>query len=508
MSWIAELLERGRQRFADRTAVVDGDRRVTYAELDQRTNGLAAAFLQMGVERGHRVLVISHNRLEVLETYFALGRLGAAAVPVHYGAVPDEVATIVRECGIATIVGEEDLVDKVGQGLGCSVLPYESSAYRDAVSRQSSAPGDVPDDELLFILRTSATTGQPKGVCIDHRSLRSVTLGYSAEVSPDHDVVLLHCGPLSHGAMVLPLIYLASGATVVLMRMFTPRECLATMSAAGVTHLFVVPEMVRFLLQTRAVSRSRLVSLREIIYAAAPMPRPLLLDARAAFGCRFRQIYGLTEGGGPIAVLPPSAHDYAPGDIDGPAASVGRPIMGTLIRSDDDLEHPSPTGRVGELWVRGPSVMRGYWGDPAATAETMRAGWVRTGDLGTVDERGYVYLTGRVKDVIIRAGQKIFPAEVERVLQRHPDVRDACVVGIPSDDWGEVPFAYVVAQDSTPTFVAALQQLAREQLAVYKRPVGFKVVAELPRNAAGKVTRRHLRAQVIGHEDQLADLSS
>ncbi len=489
MAWMAQLSERGRQRHGERVAVVDGDRRVTYAELDRRTDGLAAAFHAMGVGRGHRVAVLSHNRLEVLEAYFALGKLGAAAVPVHYGAVPDEVAAIADGCETSVVAGEEELLGRLAHPPGRAVLAFEGDRYREAVaSGERPPPRDVPDDELMFILHTSATTGRPKGVCVDHRSLRSVATGYLADTEPGGGVVFLQCGPLSHGAMVLPLAYMATGATVVLMRMFSPPECLATIRRTEATHLFLVPEMLRFILQAAKRSSVGLPSLREVIYAAAPMPRPLLLEAHAALGCGFRQVYGITEGGGPVATLAPSEHDYSPGEPAGAGASVGRAIMGAVVERRDG----------GELWVRGPGRMRGYWNDPAATEEAVRDGWVRTGDLGTVDEHGYVHLAGRVKDVINRGGQKVFPAEVERVLLGHPGVREACVVGVPSEEWGELPFAYVVAPDGADAaeeFVASLKDLVRERLARYKRPVGFEVVGELPRNPAGKVTRRHLRTQ-------------
>ncbi|MEV7230041.1 AMP-binding protein [Polymorphospora sp. NPDC051019] len=506
MSWMAHLLERGRQWHGDRIAVIDGHRHVTYAALDRRTDGLAAAFLAMGVEPGHRVVVISHNRLEVLETYFALGKIGAIAVPVHYGAVPDEVAAMVKECGAAAIVGEADLVRRVPGTSDCFSLTFGSAEYDGAVTGDTeSSTHRVTEDELMFILHTSATTGRPKGVCVDHGSLRSVTQAYLADVRPDDDVVFLHCGPLSHGAMVLPLVYMAAGATVVLMRMFTPPECLAVIGRAAVTHLFLVPDMLRFILQSTGLRQATLTSLREVIYAAAPMPRPLLLEARAALGCDFRQVYGITEGGGPVATLAPSEHDYRPGEARGAAASVGRAILGTVIRPRTDTNHGAPSGRIGELWVYGPGVMRRYWDDPAATDEAMRDGWVRTGDLGTVDEGGYVHLSGRVKDVIIRGGQKIFPAEVEQALLGHPAVREVCVVGAPSEQWGEVPIAYVVASGAADGLVASLRELSRERLASYKRPVEYEIVAALPRNAAGKVTRRELRAQAAGYAEQLSE---
>lgn len=500
MSWMALLLERGRQRHGERIAVRDGDRHITYAELDRRTDRLAGALLALGVERGHRVAVVSHNRLEVFETYFALGKIGAAAVPLHYTAVAEEVAAAVLRYEVSAVVGEAGLPGTADPAAGLPVLYYDTEEYRRAVT---SAParlpgGDVPDDEPAFILQTSATTGDPKGVCIDHRSLRSVALGYQADVRPDPDQVFLHCGPLSHGAMVIPLIYLAAGATVSLMRMFSPQECLATIRRHQVTHLFVVPDMLRYLLKARGLASAVPSGLREIVYGAAPMPRPLLLEAHAAFGCGFRQLYGLTEAGGPVVTLPPADHDYTPGEARGRAASIGRATMGTVFRSLDDEEHPSPTGRIGELWVRSPAAMRAYWKDPEATAEVLRDGWVRTGDLGTVDEQGYIHLTGRVKDVIVRGGQKVYPAEVEQVILRHPDVNEVCVVAIPDAEWGESPVAYVVTARQDAELPDSLRDLARRHLSRYKRPAEFRTVSALPRNAAGKIDRRALRATAAG----------
>ncbi|MEV6315548.1 AMP-binding protein [Streptomyces sp. NPDC051776] len=499
MSWMALLLERGRQRHGERIAIRDGERNVTFGELDRRTDSLATALLKLGIERGHRVAVVSHNRLEVLETYFALGKIGAAAVPLHYGAVAKEVTAAAERFEVSALVGEAGLPGTADPCPGLPVLHYDSEEYRQALTCDPALPpGDIPDDELMFILQTSATTGRPKGVCVDHHSLRSVALGYQADVRPDPGQVFLHCGPLSHGAMVIPLIYLAAGATVALMRMFSPQECLATIRRDQVTHLFLVPDMLRFLLKSRGLSQALPAGLQEVIYGAAPMPRPLLLEAHAAFGCGFRQLYGLTEAGGPVVTLPPADHDYTPGEARGRAASIGRATPGTAFRSLDDKEYPSPTGRIGELWVRSAAVMRRYWKDPEATAEVLRDGWVRTGDLGTVDEQGYIYLTGRAKDVIFRGGQKVYPAEVEQVLARHPAVREACVVGVPSDQWGELPVAYVVAPGQDAELLDALRDLTRRHLARYKRPEEFRAVSELPRNSAGKIDRRTLRARAAG----------
>ncbi|WP_344103482.1 class I adenylate-forming enzyme family protein [Nocardiopsis rhodophaea] len=491
-----QVLKRGRQRHAGRTAIIEGDRHITYSELDFRTDNLASAFLAMGIDRGDRIAVVSHNRTEVVETYFALGKIGAAAVPIHYGAVSDEVAAVVKECGVTAIVGAAGLPGTENDRFGCPVLVYESQDYQRAVS---GGPGlarrGTHDDELAFILHTSATTGRSKGVCLDQNALRYGALGYLAEADVPSDAVLLHCGPLSHGAMIVPFIYLAAGATVVLMPMFTPAECVARIRGSKVTDLFLVPDMLRLVLNTEGLARAPLSTLREVIYGAAPMPRSLLLAARSALNCGFRQVYALTEAGAAVATLSPDDHDHAPED------AVGRAIMGTTVRSHDDRGDACPPGEIGELWVSSPAVMRGYWHDQEATAEVIRGGWLRTGDLGSVDKNGYVRLAGRQKDVIVRGGQKVFPAEVERVLRGHHAVRDACVVGIPSEEWGELPFAYAVASGDSgdpAELVGGLRELARGQLATYKRPVGIEIVAELPRNAAGKVDRRRLRARVAG----------
>ncbi|MBO3741340.1 class I adenylate-forming enzyme family protein [Actinoplanes flavus] len=491
MSWMAHLLARGRERYGDRTALIERDRRLTYRELDRSTDSLATALQARGVGHGDRVVVMSHNRIEVLETYFALGKIGAVAVPVHYGHVADEVARVVENCGAQMLIGERNLLPPAGAGR--QVLAFDSDEYREATTcAPRGARVAVSDEDPLFILHTSATTGPPKGVVVPHRSLQAMSVAYLADVQPADDCVFLHCGPLSHGAVVIPLAHMAAGATVILTRMFSPPDCLATIRRSGVTHLFAVPEMIRFLLRAGMPIRGRLPSLREIVYAAAPMPRQLLLEAHAEFGCGFRQVYGITEGGGPIATLSPADHDYTPGTTSGPAA-VGRSLLGVTIRSfRADGTEPDP-GSVGELWVRTPARMLGYWAKPDETAEILRDGWLRTGDLGTVDDRGYVHLTGRAKDVIVRGGQKIFPAEIETVLLGHPAVQEACVVGIPDEDWGEVPLAYVTVAGEEPALVPALRDRLRERLARYKRPVDVLVRADLPRTPIGKIDRRELR---------------
>jgi acyl-CoA synthetase (AMP-forming)/AMP-acid ligase II len=197
-----------------------------------------------------------------------------------------------------------------------------------------------------------------------------------------------------------------------------------------------------------------------------------------------------------MAMLAPSAHDFSHDAAGGPDSSVGRPIRGVQLQSRDDHGGPLPAGRIGEVWMHGAGAMLGYWQDPHATAHAMRDGWVRTGDLGYVDDQGYVHLVGRVKEVINRGGQKVFPAEVEAVLASHPNIKDAGVVAVSDPDWGEVPYAFVVAVARSDDLIESVRQLARQRLAPYKLPVAFELVEELPRNPAGKLLRRVLSERV------------
>jgi acyl-CoA synthetase (AMP-forming)/AMP-acid ligase II len=496
VSWLGEILERGRWRWPDRAAIIDGARSVTYAELERRTGALASALLASGVRRGSRVGVLSRGRLEVLETYYALGRLGVAFVPVNYAAAPAEVGDLFSRCDIALLVGEADLLARVADSVACPTLAFEDEAYAAGVSREPGELPEVASSDALMILHTSATTGRPKGVVIDHRSLRTAAIGYLAVARPEDDVVWLNAGPLFHGALVQPIIMMAAGATVVVLPSFTPQGCLAEIERTRATHLWLVPPMLRFVMQARALATTDLSSLREVVYSAAPMPPELLSEAWLRLGCRFRQIYGMTEGGGPMATTSPEEHGLVPGQPLAAPVPVGRPIVGLRMSVRDDDGHQQAPGEVGELCVLGDGVMQGYWRDPAATEAAFRDGWLRTGDLGWMDPSGLVHLTGRDKDLINRGGQKIFPAEVEQVLSEHPGVAEVAIVGVASREWGEVPVACVVPRTPNEATEEALMALLRERVASYKRPVRIEFVTELPRTPAGKILRRLLRERL------------
>ncbi|UUU28349.1 class I adenylate-forming enzyme family protein [Streptomyces sp. DSM 40750] len=499
--WLTQLLQRNRQCFPDRTALVDAHRSVTWAEFHDRVARLAHGLSERGIRGGDRVAVLSLDRVEVLETYFALARLGALFVPLNHSLTPTEVTEIAERCNPVAVIGESALLDRhpdlpvrirlsVDGAEFAALCETDGPALPDApVADPAGNAGlpDVPDDAPAAILHTSATTGRAKGVAVDHASFRAIALGWLAEVGPTDDIVLVNCCPLYHGSMVVSLTYMAAGATVVLMPGFQPQRALAAIEDNRATHVWLVPQMLRFLMQSKSLRSTDLSGLREVLYGAAPMPPEVYAEAVERLDCGFRQVYGMTEVGGPFVTLGPDEHP-APGTTD--VIPAGRVIPGMSVKALDPKDQEVPPGVIGEICARGPGVMRGYWNDEKATADITTDGWIRTGDLGFVDRDGRVHLIDRSKDLIIRAGQNVYPREIEQALRSHPAVHDAAVVGVADADYGEAPLAFVVAEEgTTPDEVQA--HLAG-LLAAYKRPRHIRFIDEVPRNPAGKILKRSL----------------
>ncbi|MCH0559417.1 class I adenylate-forming enzyme family protein [Streptomyces sp. MUM 16J] len=493
--WLTQLLERNRQCFPGRLALVDERRGVTWAELAERTTELALGLAELGIRRGDRVAVLSQDRIEVLESYFALARLGALFVPLNHSLAVPEVAGIVERVGAVAVLGESELLDRHTVLPGCVRIRMAFDKPAFAALGTVAAPTELPllpDSDPVAILHTSATTGRAKGVTVDEGSFRAIGLGWLAVARPDDHVIMVNCCPLYHGSMVVSLTYLAAGATVVLLPGFTPQKALVAVERHRATHVWLVPQMLRFMLQAKASRSTDLSSLREVLYGAAPMPLDVYADAVARLGCGFRQVYGMTEVGGPFVTLGPEEHP-APGDVTA-RIPCGRVIPGMSARAVGKEGREVPRGEIGEIVVLGPGLMQGYWDDSAATEEVFLDGWARTGDLGFIDEDGRIHLVDRSKDLIIRAGQNVYPSEIERVLMSHPAVRDAAVVGLADEDYGEVPLAYVVAEDG----IGDRELLAHlcENLAPYKRPRRIEFIEQVPRNPAGKIIKKLLRDRI------------
>lgn len=499
MAWMGQLIERCRQRFPQTIAVIDGEREVTFAQLEDRTARLASALLERGIRKGDRVGILARNRLEVFEAYFALGRIGAAFVPINHTSVQREMLDIVQRCRVSAVMGEADLLPMVAEAK-TPLYAFEEREYAEWTQTQErSTLPNVEITDLMAILHTSATTGQSKGVMVDYRSLRSMATGFLADVGPEPGMVFFNCFQLCHGALVQPFIYMVRGATVVVQRGFTAQGCLEELERTRTTHLWVVPEMLKFIMRSRKLDSIDLSSLRQVAYAAAPLPLGLLREAHQRLRCGFRQIYGMTEGGGPMATLGPEEHAvaFAPDAKPDTVVPAGRVICGTSMRISSESGDPLPPREIGEVCVRGDGVMLGYWENPAATDEVIRDGWLRTGDLGYLDEAGYVYLVGRLKEMIMRSGQQVFPVEVEKVLLEHPAIAEAGVVGIADPDWGETPVAFLVVRPGSAVTADEVNAFLVDRLASYKRPSRIEFVQELPRGMAGKLLRRVLKERAM-----------
>jgi O-succinylbenzoate-CoA ligase len=482
---------------------VERGRRFTYAELNARSNRAADAFRGLGVRPGERVALLLMNGVEFLECFFALAKLGAVIVPLNWRLVPDELAFILKDSGARVLVydGEfQKCVRELQQRGGDATAVHDwihagADDTRDAFARSwtglcGSASEAEPnigaaDDDPLYIMYTSGTTGLPKGAVHTHRSVlwASFTIGMTADVRyRDRYVIVL---PLFHvGALTPATGNVHRGMTTILMRAFDPVRLFETIAGERVTVLLAVPAMLNFMLQVPGHERFDTSTLRWIMSGAAPVP-VTLIEAYAKRGIEIHQVYGLTESCGPACLI-------SPDEALAKAGSTGKAFFHTDVRVVDDRGRDIPAGGTGEVLVRGAHVMQGYWNRPEATAETIRDGWLYTGDLATVDADGYVYIQDRKKDMIISGGENIYPAEIENVILSHPEVRDVAVIGQASAKWGESPLAVVVKKDGALTEEAVIQH-CQGRLARYKQPRAVRFVDEIPRNPAGKILKRLLR---------------
>jgi acyl-CoA synthetase (AMP-forming)/AMP-acid ligase II len=503
--WLTEILERNCQQRPEQPAVIDGDRQLTWRQLRQRSHRLAALLAVRGIGGGDRFGVLSRNRLEVLESYFAGSWLGAAFVPINHALTAAEIADVVQRVGIGQLLGEAELLARTGLPES-QLLGFDDTGYQAAVADATSAPpapGAQSYDDPMAILLTSATTGRPKAVVQTHAAMRHMSLAWLSMVGHGDRTVLLNLNPLSHGSIQVTINYLAAGATVVLLREFSPQQVAREIERSRVSHVWMVPQMLRFLLQTRVLGEVDLGSLREVMHGAAPISASLLRQATDRLPCPLRNVYGMTEAGGPFATV--STADLRLDADDWPS---GRAIPGVRLRLLDPAGEPVPLGEVGEVCVGGPGLMREYWGDPVATAEVMTGGWLRTGDLGRLDEEGFVRLVDRRNDTLIRGGQNVYPAEIERCLLERPEIVDAAVIGVPDEDWGETPVAYLVLREPAaggPEALAQIRRDLRSRLASYKLPTAYHLVAQIPRSGAGKALKRRLREQYLAARSERED---
>jgi O-succinylbenzoate-CoA ligase len=479
--------------------------RFTYAELNSQANRMAHALAGLGVRKGDRVATLVMNSPEFVETFFGSAQLGAVLVPLNWRLVANELAFMLADSGAETLVfgsefrtGVADLHARGRHGTTVRTWidvgkpadrPAFAVSYADLHGAASARePAIVAEnDDLLYLMYTSGTTGLPKGVMHSHGTTMWAVLTACATADLRWKDRNLLCLPLFHVGALLPLLTtFYVGGTNVLMHEFNPASIWQVFQQERITVALAVPTMLHVMLQTYEPTSHDISGLRWIMSGGSPVPVSLI-ERYAKLGIEIHQTYGLTESGGPACLI-------APDEAITRAGSTGKAYFHTDVRIVDERGTDVEPHVPGELLVRAPHVMLGYWNQPAATEEVLKDGWLHTGDLATVDGEGFVYIHDRLKDMIISGGENIYPAEIENVILGHPGVAEVAVIGVPSAQWGESPVAVVVRKDAALTDQEVLGHCAGK-LARYKLPKQVYFTEAIPRNATGKALKRVLREQ-------------
>jgi long-chain acyl-CoA synthetase len=510
---LATWVERQARRRSDAPALAEGERvHADWGTFAGRTAAVAAGLRdEYGLTPGDRVAIVMRNRPEYLEALFAIWHAGLVAVPVNARLHRDEIAYILDHSGTIVVVTDtehaEDVESLVGTVASLQGVVVAPGKRWDRLTGSATAPlVDRRPEDAAWLFYTSGTTGRPKGATLTHRNLLMMSLSYFADIDPvmSHDSIL-HAAPISHGSGLYGLPHVARGAVSVVPRSggADPAEIAALLSRWPGMSFFAAPIMVKRLAGDPAIASAGQSHLKTIIYGGAPMYLADLEDALDVFGPRLAQIYG--QGESPMTITALSKADHADRNRSRwreRLQSVGVPRTDVEVRVVDDADRELPVGEIGEVVVRGDVVMAGYWQQPEATAETLRGGWLHTGDVGSFDGQGYLTLRDRSKDLIISGGMNIYPREVEEALLRHPGVRAVSVVGRPDPEWGEAVVAFVVPADgAAPPAVDDLDRTCLDAIARFKRPKDYRFVGGLPTNNYGKVLKRELRDRLVAEAD-------
>ena len=504
---IASLLGRAARLTPNRIAVFEGTAPVwSYAEWATLAARLAGGLVEShNLRPGDRVALVMRNGPDYLALLFACWRAGLICVPVNAKLHAREVAHILDDSGAALVFATADLAGTVSEALGFMlgrqppVVAIGSQDHRALMQSEEAAERDAAAGDPAWLFYTSGTTGRSKGAVLSHRNLLAMTLGYLAEVdavSPED--CILHPAPLSHGSGLYALPHVAGMAAQVVPESgrFDPAELASLLRSHRGCAFFAAPTIVTRLMNAGVIGDAELAGLKTIIYGGGPMYVEDSRRALEAFGQRLVQIYGQGESPMTITVLPRGLHeDTGDGRLDHRLGSVGyaQAIVSLRVAGSDGA--PLPAGEVGEVLVRGDSVMSGYWNNPEATAAALRDGWLHTGDLGSLDAHGLLTLKDRSKDVIISGGVNIYPREVEEVLLLHPAVAEVAVFGRRHPDWGEEVVAALSLHEGASVATAALDALCEAHIARFKKPKQYLFFDALPKNSYGKILKTELRRQ-------------
>jgi len=497
----------------DKSAIVFEGKRYTFSQLNERVSRLANGLLKLGVKKGDRVALLQVNCNQSVETYFAVARIGAIYVPLNFRVKDKELIYMLNTAEANTLfIGERyiKLVESIRPEL-TSVQHFISIDsgredmlnYEDLIASSTAdeVVTEIDDNDTTILMYTAGTTGFPKGVMLPHSSFSIYVLENVTPADPETEERNILTVPLYHVAGIQAMMAaIYGGRTLLMERQFDPKEWMELVEKEKANRAMMVPTMLKQLLDHPDFNKHDLSSLKVITYGAAPMPLEVIKRALETFpGVSFINAFGQTETASTITTLSPEDHVLSGSEEEREKklkrlASIGKPMSDVEMKVIDEDGKGLPVGEVGEIVARGPRVMSGYWKDEEKTGKTIdKDGWVHTGDMGYMDEEGYFFLSGRATDMIIRGGENISPEEVEGVIHAHPKVNECAVIGVPDEEWGEVPICVVVLKEGEKATPEELIEYCRAELASYKRPRSVVFCDDLPRNPMGKVLKRELR---------------
>ncbi len=486
-------------RCPDRPAVVSEDRELTYRQLDRRARQLVQQFRNEGLQKGDVIALLAKNQAEYFELNIAAIRCGAVLLSVNFRLALPELEHIVGDSEPAMLVFAEEF-SEAGEALRVDrkiALGKEYDAWIDSAEPASDARWDIDAEASFAIQYTSGTSGRPKGAVMSNYALHARMNSSIFEYRVRPDTRFLMCLQLFHIGSVACLSLLYVGATVVIFKDFDPGNVLKLIARHRISMTLLVPMMINAIINTPDAESADLASLELVYYGGSPIQPATLSRAMEVIGCKFLQTYGMTET---YAITYLQAEDHDQVNKPHLLTSAGRAALGMELRVVDENDVDTAVGEQGEIICRSENIMDDYLNQPEATATALRGGWMHTGDIGYLDDEGYLFVTDRKSEVIVSGGENVYPREVEDVLFEHPDILEAAVIGVPDEKWGERVHAVLVPRSGADPDAQDVIDFCRERIARYKAPKSVEVMAELPKTATGKVAKLELRKPWwVGH---------
>ncbi len=501
---IGSILTKSAHEFPDKVAIICDGKQVTFRELNSRVNQLTHGFLCSGIGKNSRIAILMHNSVELVEIYFALTKAGIVGIPLNFRLTLPELYDIIENSDATTlIIGEEfestlnqlrPRLSKVEHFITVGKEPQKVGEFYNLYHNQSNHEPDikVKAEDESFIIYTSGTTGKPKGVILTHKNHIWNTINYTIAYQMEESDVELALTPMFHSSTLGRIFaYIFTGAIFITSKRFDPVQAMELITKYKVTSITQTPTMYAALLDLKDKDCYHKDTVKRIVTGAAPVSPEMKGEIAQMFPhAGIFDLYGLTESSPGVTILKPN-------DPPDKIASVGKPMMSVKIKVVGKNGRELPSGRIGEIVCRGPNVMKGYYNNSASTKEVLREGWLCTGDIGRVDQDGYLYLTGRKKELIVSGGENIYPADVEAVLHQHPLILEATVIGVPDAYWGESVKAIVVLKPGEIIDEQEVIEYCKSRLASYKKPKSVDFIDALPKNAAGKVMKDELLKRYI-----------